>query len=164
MSGDSQTGTLYLIDVPKGTAAAVLQDALLQGTSNARAAGLASIGVNGIKVYGSDLYFTNTAKGKVALNTTSGRPVGRRFVLANYGALIDDLSFDIDGNAYISGPYNSVLLRPAGTTSASDRTRLLATLFDANSDIFGGTAFDRCILYSTFDGVPSGVARINVGI
>ena len=166
ISGDAQTGTLYLIDVHKRTASAVLQDAILQGTSNARAAALEHIGINGLKVYSSSLYFTNTAKGtfgKVPLDSTTGSPVGIPSVLANYSTLTDDLTFDLAGNAFISEPLNGVLLRPANTTSTNNQTRLLAELPGANSNAFGRTAFDNCILYSTFDGPSSGVARIDVG-
>ena len=63
MSGDAQTGTLYLIDTHKHTEDAVLQEELLMGTSEAVAAGLAHIGVNGLKFHNGTLYFTNTAKG-----------------------------------------------------------------------------------------------------
>ena len=164
ISGDAQTGTLYLIDVYGRTARAVLQDAILQGTSNTRAAALEHIGINGVKVYRSNLYFTNTAKGtfgKLLLNSSTGLPVGTPSVLANYGTLTDDLSFNL-GNAFISEPLNGILLRPANTTSANNQTRLLTELYGANSNAFGRTAFDYCIIYSTFDGAPSGVARIDV--
>ena len=140
MSGDAQTGTLYRIDVYKRTASAVLQDAILQGTSNARAAALEHVGINGIKVYRSNLYFTNTAKGtfgKVPLNSTTGLPVGIPSVLANYTTLTDDLNFDLEGNAFISEPLNGVLLRPANTTSTNNQTRLLTKLYGANSNAFG---------------------------
>ena len=165
ISGDAQTGTLYLIDVYKRTARAVLQDAIFQGTSNTRAAALEHVGINGIKVYRSNLYFTNTAKGtfgKLLLNSTTGLPAGTPAVLANYGTLTDDLTIDL-GNAFISEPLNGILLRPANTTSANNQTRLLTQLYGANSNAFGRTPFDNCILYSTFDGPSSGVARIDVG-
>ncbi|KAL9120135.1 MAG: hypothetical protein Q9187_003305 [Circinaria calcarea] len=164
MTGDSQTGRLYLIDVQRNTAAAVLQDELLNGTSQERAASLAHVGINGIKFHDTNLYFTNTAKGlygMVPINTTSGRPVGRPSVLANYGTYTDDLSFDLLGNQFISEPLNGVVLRPVGTTSTNNQTRLLAKLYGANSNAFGRTSIDRCVLYSTFDGALSGLARID---
>ena len=165
ITGDAQTGTLYLIDVYRRSVTAVLQDVLLKGTSDGRAAGIDHIGINGLKVYRDDLYFTNTAKGtfgKVPLDSVTGRPAGELSVLANYGTLTDDLSFDLHGNAFISEPLNGVLLRPANTTPKRNQTKLLTSLYGANSNAFGRTRHDTCILYSTFDGLPSGVARIDV--
>ena len=166
MSGDAQTGTLYLIDPQKHTANAVLQDELLNGTSQEAAAGLAHIGINGLKFHEGDLYFTNTAKGlygKVPINSTTGKPTGRPSILSDYGTYVDDFSFDSSGNQFISEDENGVLLRPVNTTAAENRTRLLTLLPGADSNAFGRTALDKCTLYSTFAGATSGVASINVG-
>ncbi len=105
MSGDGQTGTLYLFDVQKHTAIAVLQDELLDGTSHEVAAGLAHVGINGLKLHDGDLYFTNTAKGiyaRVPVNSATGKPTGRPSILSDYGTFVDDLSFDSSGNQFIS--------------------------------------------------------------
>lgn len=48
MSADAQTGALYLIDIQKRTANGVLQDELLDGTTDEVAAALAHIGTNGL--------------------------------------------------------------------------------------------------------------------
>lgn len=165
ISGDAQTGSLYLIDLKKYAATVVLQDQLLKGTSDESSAGLAHIGINGLKIYGDDLYFTNTAKGfygKVALDLVTGKPVGHPRILANYSTLVDDLSFDTEGNQFISEPLNGVLFRPANTSVSNNQTRLVTDLPGANSNAGGRTALDKCILYSTFDGTPSGVARIDL--
>lgn len=166
MSGDAQTGTLYLIDIRKQTVNAVLQDELLDSTSHEAAAGLAHIGVNGLKLYHGDLFFTNTAKGlygRVPIDTTTGKPTGRPSILSSYGTFVDDLSFDSVGNQFISEDENGVLLRTVQTTTAKNQTRLLAVLPGADSNAFGRTTLDKCILYSTFAGTPSGVASIDLG-
>ncbi|KAL8906222.1 MAG: hypothetical protein Q9171_006365 [Xanthocarpia ochracea] len=166
MSGDAQTGVLYLINTRLRTATAVMQDALLNGTDTGRASGLAHVGVNGIKFYGGDLYFTNTAKGvygKVRLDSSTGMPTGKLSVIENYGTYLDDLNFDHKGNQYISEPLNGILFRKAGDTTARPQTTLFASLYGANSNAFGRGASDKCILYSTFAGSPSGVARIIAG-
>lgn len=165
MSGDAQTGTLYLINIRKRTAEAVLQDELLDGTSHEVAAGLAHIGVNGLKFHEKDLYFTNTAKGlygRVPINSATGKPTGKPFILADYGTYVDDFSFDFCGNQFISEDLDGILLRPASITAAQNQTRLLTMLPGADSNAFGRTAHDRCTLYLTFAGVPSGVTSINV--
>ncbi|KAL8918188.1 MAG: hypothetical protein Q9172_005530 [Xanthocarpia lactea] len=166
MSGDAQTGVLYLINTHLRTATAVLQDALLNGIDTGRASGLAHVGVNGIKFYQSDLYFTNTAKGvygKVRLDTSTGLSTGKPALLEDYGTYLDDLSFDHKGNQYILEPLNGILFRKAGDTTARPQTTLFASLYGTNSNAFGRGASDKCILYSTFVGSPSGVARINAG-
>ena len=167
MSGDAQTGTLYLIDIHNHTADAVLQDDLLIGTSEVIAAGLANIGVNGLKFHNGTLYFTNTAKGLygyVPIDKPTGRPTAKPSILSNYyGTYVDDFSFDSAGNQFISEDENGILLRPAITTAAQNHTRLLSSLPGADSNAFGRTAVDHCILYATFAGTPSGVASIDVG-
>ncbi|MCJ1456223.1 hypothetical protein MMC28_006583 [Mycoblastus sanguinarius] len=166
MSGDAQLGTLYLIDVNKKTATAVQQNALLAGNDDIPASSLNHIGINGIKVHGSSLYYTNTAKGfyaTIPLNLATGQPISTPQILADYDTFTDDLSFDIAGNQFISEPLNGVLLRPANTNQNDNETRILTSLYGANSNAFGRTILDLCTLYSTFDGAPSGVARINVG-
>ena len=165
IAGDVQTGTLYLIDVKNRTSDAVFQDQSLRGTSDDRAAGLAHLGINGLKIYKDDLYFTNTAKGtygKIALDYATGKPKGIPQILANYSTLLDDLSFDTEGNQFISEPLYGILFRPVNTSMSVNRTTLLVALPGANSNARGRTAFDECILYSTFDGIPSGIARIDL--
>ena len=147
------------------TATAVQQSALLAGTSSAREAGLAHIGINGIKVFTHNMYFTNTAQGtygEVPLDIETSQPVGSPSILANYSTLTDDLSFDAQGNAFISEPLHGILLRPANMTLTNNQTRLLIDLYGANSNACGRTVRDKCILHSTFDGPTSGVARIDL--
>ena len=166
MSGDAQEGTLFLIDVRKRKASAVLSDPLLIGTTEAAAAGLGHVGINGLKLRGGDLYFTNTAKGlygRIHINTTTGRPIGKPSIIANYGTDVDDLSFDSAGNQFISEDVNGVLLRPATDSATKNETRLIAVLPGSDANAFGRTERDKCILYQTFQGAPSGVAAIDVG-
>ncbi|CAF9904423.1 MAG: hypothetical protein ALECFALPRED_008546 [Alectoria fallacina] len=62
MSGDAETGTLYLIHIEKHTADTILEDELLNGKAQDDAAGLAHIGINDLIFLNGNLYFTNTAK------------------------------------------------------------------------------------------------------
>lgn len=166
MSGDAQTGTLWLIDIQKHTATAVLQHELLEGTSHEVTAGLAHVGINGLKLHNGVLYFTNTAKGLyggVSINIATGKPTGLPSILSDYGTYVDEFSFDSSGNQFISADEKGILLRSANTSAAMNQTRLLSLLPGADSNAFGRTALDKCILYSTFAGVPSGVASIDVG-
>ena len=161
VSGDTQSGTIFLINVKNGTATAIYQDAMLMGTTTDRESGLSHIGINGLKVQGTDMYFTNTAKntyGKVPVGCMTARPNCGAGVIANYGTITDDFSFDNNGNQFISLPFQGIMFRPADSTQSSG---LLTTLPGANSNTFGRTANDTCVLYSTFVGGTSGLARID---
>ncbi|KAL9133454.1 MAG: hypothetical protein Q9175_005362 [Cornicularia normoerica] len=166
MSGDAQTGTLYLNDIHKHAARAVLQDELFNGTSQEVAAGLDHISINGLKFHDGDLYFTNTAKGLycwVPIDNATGKPTARPSILSNYhGTYVDDFSFDSVGNRFISEDETGILLRPADITTAKNHTRLLTILSGADPNAFGRTAIDQCTLYATFAGTPVGVASIDV--
>ena len=163
MTGDAQTGTLYLIDVFHRTATAVLTSPLLAGLDDEPASSLEHVGINGMKLHGSNLYFDNTAKftyGIVPLNLQTGHPSGPPAILTTYGSFLDDLSFDYKGNQFISEPLDGILLRKAG----SNATSLFTPLYGANSNAFGRTILDLCVLYTTFDGAPSGVAKVDAGL
>ncbi|MCJ1247043.1 hypothetical protein MMC30_004254 [Trapelia coarctata] len=160
-SGDAESGTIFLINVKKSTATAVYQDPILVGTATDRQSGLSHIGTNGLKMHGTDLYFTNTAKntyGKIPLGCMSGKRNCGAGVIANYGTITDDFSFDNNGNAFISVPFQGIIFRPADSSAQSS---LLTALFGANSNAFGRAGNDSCVLYSTFVGGTSGVARID---
>jgi len=162
VTGDTQSGTMFLIDVKQGTATAAYQDAILQGTASDRAAGLAHIGTNGLKVHGTDLYFTNTAKntyGKIPLGCLiTAKRACCASIIANYGTITDDLAFDGNGDQFICTPFQGIQFRPADGGVGGG---LLTQLFGANSVAFGRTGGDRCVLYATFVGGTSGVARVD---
>jgi hypothetical protein len=163
VTGDAQTGTIYTINIASGTATAVLQSALLNGTTTDPAASLAHIGINGLKYHAGAIYYTNTAlfiEAKIPINTSTGVPTGEPTTLTNYGTYTDELSFDHAGNQFVSTPLNGIVYQPAGTTSANDST-LLVSLYGANSNAFGRSSADSCVLYATFDGVPSGIAKVD---
>lgn len=165
MSGDAQTGEIYLIDTHKRSATALLQDATMNGTSRNVTSGLAHIGINGIKFHDGNLYFTNTAKGlygKLPLNRTTGEPTGAPSVVEEYNTYLDDLSFDTMGDQYISVPLTGIYRRTPDSPSIKSHTSLLVRLYGANSNTRGRTARDKRILYSTFNGAPSGIARISL--
>lgn len=88
--------------------------------------------------------------------------MGSPSVLANYSTLTDDLNFDAQGNAFISVPLNGILFMRANTTPMNSHPRLLPNLYGANSNAFGRTVRDECMLYSTYDGAISGVAHVNL--
>lgn len=146
--------------------AAVLRDPLFEGTTNETTAGLAHVGINGMKFHGGDLYFTNTAKGlygMIPIDRATGQPTGKPCLLADYGTYVDDFSFGAFGNQFISQDTRGVLLRPIGTTAAKNGTMLLSVVAGADSNAFGRIALDRFTLYSTFAGPNSGVSSIDVG-
>lgn len=166
LSGDAQTGTLYLLDVCRPSVTEILQSDMLRGTSNSATAGLAHIGINGMKYRDGWLYWTNTAKGaygQLAIDNITGAARGNVTVLASYETDVDDLSFDAQGNQFISEDLDGVLFRPANATYTQNGSYLIAHLPGADANVFGRTPEDSCVLYSNFAGSPSGVASIDLG-
>ncbi|KAK3329203.1 hypothetical protein B0H66DRAFT_596800 [Apodospora peruviana] len=75
-------------------------------------------GVNGIKIRGGYLYFTNTylgTFGRFRIDAFDGRKVGRVEILARleqptgFGRAYDDFVLDGEGNAYITQHYNTIV-------------------------------------------------------
>lgn len=167
VSGDGQSGKLYVIDVNSRTAKVVAESPLLEGIATAQNASLQHLGINGVKVYKGDMYFTNTAKGtfgKLPLDTTTGNPTGPPSILANYSTYTNDLTFGSNGDAFIMEPLIGVILRPFNTTPSNNQTRLLSRLPGGNSNLLSRTWGYKCTLYATFNGNPGGgVAFIDLG-
>jgi len=155
-----------LPNVRQWTATPVLRDPLFEGITNEATAGLTHVGINGMRFYGGDIYFTNTAKGlygMIPIDRATWQLTGKPCLLADYGTYVAGFSFDAFGDQFISHNTRGVLIRPIGTTAAKNGTMLLSVLAGADSNAFGRTALDRCTLYSTIAGPNSGVASIDVG-
>lgn len=161
LTGDAQTGTLWLIDVPSRVANKVYQNEILAGTSSARNESLAHVGINGLKFNDkrtdNQLYFTNTAKGQLWMMpvdpTNPAPPIRDPVLLEDLGlnTYLDDFSLDAKGNAYICEPLKGVRFRSAGTTPGQDSVPTVA-MFNANSNTFGRLQTDKCYLYLTING------------
>jgi hypothetical protein len=109
LASDSEVGAIYAIDVEKRTYSIAIQDCALAPTGPAP-----NLGVNGIEVHGSDLYFANSGTGVFGRFPISraGKAIGPAQTVSQFsGSLnsaIDDFAIDEEGNAFIGFHPNTV--------------------------------------------------------
>ncbi|GFF24828.1 lipase 4 [Aspergillus lentulus] len=114
---DSYNGWVYKVDVRTGAYDVIVDDPLMK-KSYADSEG--KIGVNGIKVFGGHLYWTNTDAGllaRIKINE-DGKPCGASEIVASNLTEPDDFTLDENGTAYIAlGPLNEVsVVHPGGSS------------------------------------------------
>ncbi|KKY33102.1 hypothetical protein UCDDA912_g06926 [Diaporthe ampelina] len=119
LSADSIGGRILRIDTrTKKVTVAVESDALTPGSS----AGLA-VGINGLRVHGGYVYFTNSNQGTFARFRIDklGNQLGAVEVIARATSaddIYDDFTFDFAGNAYVAvHSYSVVKITPGGVQS-----------------------------------------------
>ncbi|KAJ5317500.1 hypothetical protein PENANT_c036G02427 [Penicillium antarcticum] len=118
---DSRLGSLFRVDTITGLSEVVFANSALAAPSNASM----PIGINGLKIVGEYVYFTNSALNIFAKIPVSddGMRFGRVQIIARLDAITsgsdwDDFFIDADGNAYIAQPTNALArVTPAGTVS-----------------------------------------------
>ncbi|KAE8167873.1 hypothetical protein BDV40DRAFT_294993 [Aspergillus tamarii] len=164
MAGDARLGAVFRVDTDTGTAEIAFKDALLTASSNAST----PIGVNGLKIAGGYMYFTNTAREIFARVPIDGfgRKTGEIKVIAALSdaelynwddfVVLEDLnvaylaqpdnalaqvSLDGEQNIIVGGGDDHMML--VGTTSLAitpDRKTLYATTRGGTVDgsVYGG--------------------------
>lgn len=171
ITGDSATGVLYLIDTKAKEVSHVFESPLLNRTS-ASTEGIGALGINGIKVRGDNLYFTNFAQnffGRLSLDTHTGVPSGTPKVVYNASTLLDDFTFNDKGDLFFTEDYFGVyffskqgLNAPVGVI---EQPRLLVNYSGSDACRFGRGKRDRHDLYFTaidVDPHPSVVGKIDL--
>ncbi|MCJ1403251.1 hypothetical protein MMC11_006474 [Xylographa trunciseda] len=170
---DSLLGVVWRVDLHTGAAAIVIDDPLT-ATS-----GTLVLGVNGLKIRGPYLYFTNSDLeifARVPIHP-DGSPAGPAHVLATGLTGIDDFHFDAAGNAFIAQDLaNQLCYLPDGAANASVLVGSPDTyvLGGPTACQFGRGKNDRRSLYVTSNGgatlyatgafVEGGrVSRVDVG-
>ena len=120
---------------------------------------LPTLGINGLKLHGSTLYFTNSAEkllAKIEINP-DGIAAGKAIVVARSptGATFDDFALDWRGDAFLAtGPGNSI--EEVGRDG--EPQVIIAGIVNSmeiakpTSAQFGRTAADREVLYVTTGG------------
>ena len=98
---DSVLGGIWTVNVGTGHSSVTIQNADMAGTSSF------GIGINGVRVSGSYLYYTNSAKGTLSRIqvSNSGSAVGNAEVVATstqVSGIYDDLDVDSQGNAWVA--------------------------------------------------------------
>ena len=152
ITGDAHTGKLYIIDVDNKICTNVFQSDDLDVTSNSDYI-LDHFGINGIKVFRSGVYYTNTAKhffGRVPISLVTGKPNGKSEVLANI-PYPDDFLIDSGRTALLTqlehGVYKYNL--GAGRKVNGDLT-MLFPLLGANA-LLWGSGSTSCTLYCLYN-------------
>ncbi|KAM7219257.1 hypothetical protein V8F06_005426 [Rhypophila decipiens] len=126
LSADSVNGRIIRWNTLLRTATTVVTDPALAG-GYANPAEPLPLGVNGIKICGQYLYFTNTFQGtfgRFKINLLTGAKTGPVEILVQltlptgFTNAFDDFTFDDAGNAYVTQHLNTVIkVTPAGVVS-----------------------------------------------
>ena len=134
---DSTLGALFRVDISTGQYVEIEQNAHLAPT------GTLALGINGVHIFGSNAYFTNSAQGifgKIPFSS-QGTPVGNPTVITHTlspNLTYDDFAFDSSGNAYVTNhPHGLTKITQAGTQILIENS----TAFDQpTSAAFGTTS------------------------
>ncbi|KAJ3145862.1 hypothetical protein HDU86_000629 [Geranomyces michiganensis] len=152
---DSNQGHVYVLDTVVRSYKKVQDDASMKALPDSTL----QIGINGIQLRGSTLYFTNTdhktlTKVAIAKDGTALGPYEHVATLNNT-IVVDDFAIGQNGNAYITtGPTNSIeRVKPDGTITRIAGGQANSTLLAGTTAAqFGRTARDRNVLYVTTNG------------
>ena len=164
---DCSAGTLWSLDTSTGATAQVSSDPLMAVVT------APGPGINGVKVRGNTLFFTNTQQqiyASVPIDA-SGTPTTAAIALSTGITGIDDFQLDGSGKAYVAGN-NEVRAIPSGGGAASVVSSD-ALLAGSTSVQFGRKASDPGSLYVTTHGpieqyqtgtfdTPSRVVRVDL--
>ncbi|KAF4624003.1 hypothetical protein G7Y89_g14172 [Cudoniella acicularis] len=154
---DSGAGTVFRVNVHTGEYKVVLSDETMT-----TGPGLA-IGINGIHIFDSVLYYTNTNRklfAKVPINLSgpdAGTATGAYEIVANNG-YGDDFTFDAEGNAYVATNLDFSIQKitlPGNFSTIAGGADSVALEGDSAAK-FGRTAKDRNILYVCTSGGLAG--------
>ncbi|KAE9366931.1 hypothetical protein N431DRAFT_548625 [Stipitochalara longipes BDJ] len=155
---DSVLGVVWRLNFLTSEYEVILESPLMQP-----AAGPILLGINGIHVFNSSVYFTNSFKGLFARvpikldGPDAGSATGEYEVVANNG-VGDDFIFDKVGNAYITqDPSDALQLvsQEGNVTVLAGNTN--STLLEGDTaDAFGRTNWDENILYVVTNGGIAG--------
>ena len=149
IAGDPITGELYTIDVNRGTVAQTAFDQLLNRTA------ASSVGVNGLKSFGNNLYFTNSAQGvlgQLPVEINTGKTIGPASVIYNASTLLDDFIFDRLGNTLLTLSEMGVseLSAPVEQSGPRKPIQSVTSMSGPTACRFGATLQDAGVLYVTF--------------
>ncbi|OTA90722.1 hypothetical protein M434DRAFT_33391 [Hypoxylon sp. CO27-5] len=107
VSADSISGRILSIDTRTHKVGVVMEDAALGPGAHNSSSRVPPIGINGLRVRGNYIYFTNSSQGtfmRVRIDQR-GSPIGEPKLLARSPDILqiyDDFTFDDEGNAYVA--------------------------------------------------------------
>ncbi|KAE8363177.1 hypothetical protein BDV27DRAFT_165660 [Aspergillus caelatus] len=150
MAGDARLGAVFRVDTDTGTAEVAFKDPLLTAPSNAST----PIGVNGLKIAGGYMYFTNTAREIFARVPIDGfgRKTGEIEVIAALsGAELynwDDFVVLDDYNlAYLAQPDNAI-----AQVSPNGAQNIIVGGGDDHTTLVGPTSEWSCVWWAGCSG------------
>ncbi|MCJ1479895.1 hypothetical protein MMC06_000049 [Schaereria dolodes] len=141
---DSGAGVVWRLDTDTGAHKVVLNDPSMKPEPGA----VVAIGINGIHILNSTVYFTNTFKGlfvRVPVDL-DGMAAGPYDIVAHNG-FGDDFALDNAGNAYVTHDNAIQKITPAGAVTIIAGNLNSSVLAEDTSAAFGRTRADRSILY-----------------
>jgi hypothetical protein len=158
---DSALGAIWRVDTTTGRYSKTIQNSLL--APNAKV----PLGINGIRMYGSNVYFTNSAQGLFGRipfstqGTATGSPtVIKNNLSSNYTC--DDFAIDSTGNAYILGHPNQLTeITPSGAQVLIEDN---PDFDQPSSAAFGRTSGLKCTLYVATAGTATNVSGAVVAV
>ena len=149
LAADSAIGAVWRVNINSGAYSIAFSDPLFANT----ATGL--LGINGIRIKGGYLYFTNSAQeiyGRVPIDN-EGSKIGAVEAIANVpsGLVYDDFDIDDRGSTWIASHPNEVVeVKPNGSQRIITNTTLLLNPTNA---VFGrGNLKQKRTLYVTNGG------------
>ena len=153
LSGDVYLGRVYKVNTLTGAYSIAIDDPLMKFPPDAAT----NLGVNGLKIKGSYLYWTNTAVGSLnrILISPAGAPLGNSSVVTTNVARADDFVFKNDGTAFIAQNQEdelSALLPNSSDAFVVAGSNISTTLAGVTAGKFGRLPTDRHRLYLTTSG------------
>lgn len=153
LTGDVYNGWVYKVNVLTGAYSIVIEDPKMHFPVGAST----NLGVNGIKIKDSYLYWTNTANGTLnkILITAAATPIGTSSIVTANVPKADDFIFKSDGTAWIAQNQEDELsLLYPGTSNAAvvAGSPISTTLAGVTAGKFGRLASDCNRLYLTTSG------------
>jgi hypothetical protein len=115
-------------------------------------------GVNGLKVVGSELFFSNTNQGimaKIPISLTQGTPTGQPTIISNSTPAADDFAIGTDGSIWLTENVRNTLVRvdPNGTVTTIAGGVNSTDLAGPVAAKFGRGRWDAHVLYVSTDGL-----------
>jgi hypothetical protein len=151
---DVYNGWVYKVCTTNGSYSILINDPRMKFPSVGASTNL---GVNGIKIYESYLYWTNTAVG--SLNRikikADGTPVGSSQVVVSNVPKADDFIYKSDGAFFVAqNQMDELSVVPKGKSVATVAagSNISTTLAGVTAGKFGRTSKDKNILYLTTSG------------
>ncbi|KAF2685509.1 hypothetical protein K458DRAFT_476909 [Lentithecium fluviatile CBS 122367] len=150
---DSMAGNIVKLDVTTGASTPILEDASTKpGTING---GFAKSGVNGIKILGSHVYYTNSALAsfhRVRIDCSTGEATGPFETLATSMPDADDFALLKDGTAFVAVGSGHVVEKVAGGRQSVFAGDLHSSAVPGPTAAALGRGSDEDVLYVVTNG------------